>query len=396
MNFHLDQTAIDGIFPFYLLIDRELRIRETGPVLRRILPSWSAGDLLSDHFEIRHPVACRSFDDIATKLGSIFILAARRREELVLRGQILATAGQDKLFFLGSPWITDHNVLSRLGLTVRDYALHDPAADFMFLIQAQKTSLEEAQVLATKLRDARDDAIRASQVKSEFLANMSHELRTPLNAIIGFSEALTEQILGPLPPRYLAYAQDIRASGIYLQDLINDILDLARIEAGRYEIESQPVALTSLLEECMKLVQPEAARKALTLELRPETGFAEVSADRRALKQVFLNILSNAVKFCGNAGRVAVRVRPQADRGIEVTISDTGAGIPSEVMSQLFQPFRQANSGVARKYGGTGLGLSICKKLIELHGGTIGIDSQLGVGTIVSVRLPATLLRQAS
>jgi signal transduction histidine kinase len=233
-------------------------------------------------------------------------------------------------------------------------------------------------------------------VKSEFLANMSHELRTPLNAIIGFSEALTSEILGPLPPRYMAYAQDIRASGLYLHDLINDILDLARIEAGRYELHTHPVALAALLDECLKLVQPEAMRKCLALELRVESGFGDIRADRRALKQVFLNVLSNAVKFCGEAGRVAVRVQSCADSEAEVTVSDTGAGIPADVMSELFQPFRQANSGVARKYGGTGLGLSICKKLIELHGGSIAIDSELGVGTRVSIRLPAERLCRAS
>jgi signal transduction histidine kinase len=267
--------------------------------------------------------------------------------------------------------------------------LHDPVADFLIMLQTQRRALEEAQSLSVELRAARDTAMQASIAKSEFLANMSHELRTPLNAIIGFSELMSKQLLGPFPENYRSYLEDVHASGVHLLDLINDLLDISRIEAGRYELDERPVALAELVAECLRLIAPAAEKKALTVDVAGPDEMPTVRADPRALKQILLNVLSNGVKFNRDSGRLEVALRRAREGDIEFVVADTGIGIAPEVVPQLFQPFRQGNSAIARRYGGTGLGLSICKSLIEMHGGSATLTSELGVGTTVTLRLPA-------
>jgi two-component system cell cycle sensor histidine kinase PleC len=297
-------------------------------------------------------------------------------------------AGSDTLAFLGSPWITSLDQLPRLGLTVSDFAIHDSIADFLFLIQAQKTALEDASQLARELREARDSAVQASRIKSEFLAHMSHELRTPLNAILGFSETLTTRVFGPLSDRYATYAEYIHASGQRLLNLINGLLDLARIEAGRYELAKQPVNVAAALRDCLRLVAAQAQRKGVEFALDEGPAGLTVQADPRAFEQITLNLLSNAVKFTDTGGEVRIGAA-LTEEAVTIVVTDTGIGIPAELIPHLFEPFRQAHAGISRQLGGTGLGLSICRNLVDLHGGKIAIDSTPGHGTTVTVSFPA-------
>jgi signal transduction histidine kinase len=383
-GFGLDAAALHRLFPFHLVLDRALQVRQAGPVLRRILPALAAPVRFPDHFAVRRPALALDFESLAES-SAIFLIEARARPELVLKGQILP-CDADALVFVGSPWVTDLVALSRLGLTVSDFAIHDSIADFLVLIQAQKTALADAGQLARQLGEARDAAIKASRVKSEFLANMSHELRTPLNAIIGFSEMLSAETLGPLPDHYRTYSQYIRTSGVMLLDLINDLLDLSRIEAGQYELEESDAAVAPALAECLAIVTADAQRKGLTLSLDPGPPGLMIHVDLRAFKQVVLNLLSNAVKFT-EAGSVMVTAA-LADGALVVTVADTGIGIAPEVMPRLFEPFHQGHAGLSRKYGGSGLGLSICRNLVELHGGQITLASTPQMGTSVTVWLP--------
>jgi signal transduction histidine kinase len=382
----IDTATLGKLFPFYLALDRRLTITRTGPVLSRIVPSLRIGAPLADHFSVRRPAIRLDFEALRRETDTIFLLAAHAPADLVLKGQIVPMRG-DELGFFGTPWITSLDALSRLGLTVADFALHDAIADFLVLVQAQRTALDDAQRLATQLSEARDLALQASRVKSEFLANMSHELRTPLNAIIGFSEMLASESLGTLPEAYRSYADYIRRSGVLLLDLINDLLDLSRIEAGQYELDESEMRVAGALEECLQLVRGDAERKriALTLDVGPPDLVLRV--DVRAFKQVFLNLLSNAVKFTNPEGHVTVRVSV-GPNGVHFTVADDGIGVAPEKIAQLFEPFRQGHAGLSRKYGGTGLGLSICRSLVELHGGRISMDSQVSVGTTVTVRIP--------
>jgi signal transduction histidine kinase len=227
----------------------------------------------------------------------------------------------------------------------------------------------------------------ASRHKSEFLANMSHELRTPLNAVIGFSEVLIQRMFGELNDKQDEYLKDIYASGQHLLSLINDILDLSKIEAGRMELASAPFHLPGALENAVTLVRERAARHGIALHLDLDPRLGELVGDERKVKQVLLNLLSNAVKFTPEGGRISLKAG-LADGAVEMSVTDTGIGIAPEDQAAIFEEFRQVGSDEARKQEGTGLGLTLAKKFIELHGGRIWVKSELGRGSTFTFTLP--------
>ena len=255
------------------------------------------------------------------------------------------------------------------------------------IVARLEQSQEELAVLARKYEAAKTRAEAANQAKSEFLANMSHELRTPLNAINGFSEIMTAEMYGPLGDRrYREYAQDILNSGQHLLALINDILDMAKIEAGKMTLSFEPVALEDVVEDAIRLMRNRADAAGLTLriDLPP---LPEIEADYRALKQVLLNLLSNAVKFTPRGGSVSVRARALGE-GVKLTVEDTGIGIARDDLARLARPFEQVEGQHAKTQQGSGLGLALTKSLVEMHEGTLEIDSEPGFGTTVAVTLP--------
>ena len=226
----------------------------------------------------------------------------------------------------------------------------------------------------------------ASQHKSEFLANMSHELRTPLNAIIGFSEVLTDRMFGELNEKQDQYLKDIYASGTHLLSLINDILDLSKIEAGRMELESTEFHLPTAIENALTLVRERAGRRSLSLQTNIDDRLGQIQADERKVRQVVLNLLSNAIKFTPEGGRIEVGAVPK-DGFVEVSVSDTGTGIAPEDQEKVFEEFRQVGTA-AKKIEGTGLGLTLCRKFVELHGGRIWVKSELGEGSTFTFTIP--------
>lgn len=233
----------------------------------------------------------------------------------------------------------------------------------------------------------KERAEAANRSKSQFLANMSHELRTPLNAVIGFSEILKTGMFGPLgSEKYEEYTEDIHSSGKHLLGLINDILDMSKIEAGQMQIEREPVRLDPVIDEAVRLISTQATKKSIQLyhEIAPNL---ELAADRRAMKQVLLNLLSNAVKFTNDNGQIRVRARQVAET-IVFSIQDTGIGIPKHAMSKIGQPFEQVQNQFSKSKDGSGLGLAISRSLIKLHGGVMRVSSKEGVGTTVSIRIP--------
>ena len=243
--------------------------------------------------------------------------------------------------------------------------------------------------LADKYAREKTRAETANRSKSEFLANMSHELRTPLNAIIGFSEVMQEEMFGPLGSnKYTEYSHDIHKSGQFLLDVINDILDMSKIEAGRMELELTTISLPSIIEDIMRFVGPRAAEGKVDIVLDlPKT--CNITADKRALKQVFINLLSNAVKFTPEGGQVKVAIAKSKD-GARVTIIDTGIGIPHNDIEKLGRPFEQVENQFTKSKGGSGLGLAISKSLVDLHNGSLTIASTVGSGTTVTVDLRNT------
>jgi two-component system, cell cycle sensor histidine kinase PleC len=253
--------------------------------------------------------------------------------------------------------------------------------------QALERQTDELADLAEKYAEEKTRAEEANQAKSKFLANMSHELRTPLNAIIGFSEIMESAMFGPLgAAKYTEYSRDIRASGQYLLDVINDILDMSKIEAGSVHFNPETVALDEILADSLRVVGGRASEKRLTLNSDIAAGIV-LHADRRAIKQIALNLLSNAVKFTPDGGTVSVLGRSR--RGmVTIAIQDNGIGIPKDALHKLGRPFEQVESQLTKRYQGSGLGLAIAKSLVEMHGGAMRIRSAQGSGTTVVVRLP--------
>jgi two-component system, cell cycle sensor histidine kinase PleC len=274
----------------------------------------------------------------------------------------------------------EHLLLSErtLMMTVRDLQKE------RLLAEQQSQRLAD---LADKYAREKTRAETANRSKSEFLANMSHELRTPLNAIIGFSEVMQEQMFGPLgSAKYSEYSHDIHKSGQFLLDVINDILDMSKIEAGRMEMEFTPLSLPAIMEEIMRFVGPRAAEGKVDVILDLPKS-CDMVADKRALKQVFINLLSNAVKFTPEGGQVKVSISRQKDAA-KITIADTGIGIPGNDIEKLGRPFEQVENQFTKSKGGSGLGLAISKSLVDLHHGNLTIASVVGVGTTVIVTLP--------
>jgi signal transduction histidine kinase len=234
---------------------------------------------------------------------------------------------------------------------------------------------------------ARESAEVASKVKSEFLANMSHELRTPLNAVIGFSEMMMHGTFGPLSERYLEYAKLINNSGSHLLSLVTDILDLAKIEAGRFQADFREFDLKACVEDCLPLIASKAAAREIVLEADLPRAAVMVVADARACKQILINLLSNAVKFSEEKGIITVGLKDMGEM-VQFSVRDEGTGIPADVLERIGQPFEQAtnNPHVARE--GTGLGLSLVKALVGEHGGKMAVESREDEGTTVTITLP--------
>jgi two-component system, cell cycle sensor histidine kinase PleC len=253
--------------------------------------------------------------------------------------------------------------------------------------------------LAVALRAARDDALRkryeaetANASKTAFLANMSHELRTPLNAILGFSEIITHQSMGhDQIDRYSDYAADIHSSGVHLLSLINDMLDVAKIESGRMEIEPQWVDPRDVVDSVHRLMGPRAMQKNQALDIEFAPGTPLVLADERAFRQMLLNLLSNAVKFTPEGGHIAVACRGLPGGGLEVVVKDDGPGIPEDKLLRVLEPFSQIDNRFDREAGGTGLGLALVDGLARLHGGKISLASSPGKGLTAALYFPSTM-----
>ncbi|SDA64347.1 PAS domain-containing sensor histidine kinase [Mesorhizobium qingshengii] len=259
--------------------------------------------------------------------------------------------------------------------------------DLSLARRAEEERSRELVDLNRKYMKETERAEAANRAKSEFLANMSHELRTPLNAIIGFSELMEQGLFGPLgSERYEEYATDINSSGKYLLGVINDILDMSKIEAGQFSLDREEIDLGPLISETVRVVSLQAAQKAITVETRIADALTLI-ADRRAIKQIVINLLSNAVKFTGQGGHISVRAR-NTSGALVLTIEDNGCGIPKEALGKLGRPFEQVQNQFSKNHAGSGLGLAISRSLAELQGGALKIRSTEGTGTIVSVRIP--------
>jgi signal transduction histidine kinase len=286
--------------------------------------------------------------------------------------------------------------MRRLRLDGSEYYGEVKAAHFFWndqrAVQVVCADITERRKAEEALLNAKEEAEIANRAKSEFLASMSHELRTPLNAIIGFSEIMHKEALGPVgSPQYKEYAGDIQSSGEHLLALINDVLDISKIEANKADLYEENVNLAGALRSCITLIKERAETAEISLIAEFDEGsIPPLFADPRRIKQILINLLSNAVKFTASGGTVTIKAWFSPDTGFGMQCSDTGIGIAPDDIPKAMARFQQIDGTLGLPHEGTGLGLPLSKSLAELHGGTLDLQSQLGVGTTVTVILPAS------
>jgi signal transduction histidine kinase/HAMP domain-containing protein len=326
------------------------------------------------------PRITHEFDAIVREEGILSFLVV----PISLKGRtigLLYTANRRPAIFTPG----DQDILSRLAaqasVALENATLYAQVSRYADELEAK------VDARTRELQDANRQLEAASQHKSEFLANMSHELRTPLNAIIGFSEVLLEPMFGSLNEKQAEFVQDVLSSGRHLLSLINDILDLSKVEAGRMELHLEPFNLALAIEHALTLVRERANRHRISLGLSVDERLAEFVADERKVRQILLNLLSNAVKFTPDGGRVDVSARLARDHA-EITVRDTGIGIALEDQGVMFEAFRQVGKNQGQKREGTGLGLTLAKEYVELHGGKISVQSEVGKGSTFTFTLP--------
>ena len=387
---NLSPKEFAAAFPFHIVLDDGLRVLQTGAVLARLCPGLGEGALLGEHFCVERPVLqCMDFDALRQHRKSLFVLR-HRDGPLRLRGELVV---QDRhLYFLGSPWVTGMTDVQQIGLSLKDFAVHDPAVDLLFLLQTKNKALADAQELSRRLKEQKDNlkaamlatevAEHASRAKSEFLAVMSHEIRTPLNGVLGMLEYL---LADELSPGQRNCAQTASKSGKALLGIIDDILDFSKVEAGKLELDSIDFSLRRAVGDVVELLGYQARDKGLELCFDVASDVPDdLNGDPARIRQVLVNYVGNAIKF-SHAGSIGVHcfLLDETDQHatIRIEVLDTGIGICAAAQQTLFEPFTQADTSTTRRYKGTGLGLAICKKLTGLMGGEVGVRSEVGRGS---------------
>jgi PAS domain S-box-containing protein len=355
-------NAIDGIYRSSPA-GRQLR---ANPALVRLNGYASEAEML------------RSVNDIAAEW---YVEPGRRAEFM----RLLNEEGQVENF---ESEIYRHKTRERIWVSENARLVRDGAGRTLFY-EGTVRDITELKQAGEELDIARKEAEAANSAKSQLLANVSHELRTPLNAILGFSEILAGEMLGPLGERYRDYAKDIHDSGLHLLSIIDDLLDLSKIEAGRLNLNEDIVDVVELFDTVSRFVRERASSAGLTMSIDLPADMPAVKADRRALRQVLLNLLSNSVKFTPAGGHIALEAMRDSAGGIGFRVRDTGIGIAAGDIPRAMEPFGLIDSSLSRKYTGTGLGLPITRALVELHRGRFELTSEPGIGTTATVYLPA-------
>lgn len=347
---------------------------------------------------------CGPNQDILIKVVVLLIvIAATAVAASALRGALLATFMLPVLTYSVFAFASNDVmamvlcVLLIVGLIFLNYVagtMHQAAVHMLAFRSEKDELIAELETAKGMSDEARYRAEEANMAKSRFLASMSHELRTPLNAILGFSEVMSNQVLGPMSnPSYLDYSKDIHESGRHLLDLINEILDLSRIEAGRYQLNEEPVNLVNVVEECCHMMELKARKKDIRIIQQVEPSMPRLQADERAVRQIVLNLMANAVKFAPTGGEVRVRAGWTAGGGQYVSIKDNGPGIPEKEIPVVLSAFGQGSIAIKSAEQGTGLGLPIVQGLLSIHGGEFQLHSKLREGTeAVAIFPPARVL----
>jgi len=409
-DFMIDREQFSKLFPFHFVVDANMRVLQIGAVLARICPQFCVGQELNDHFslfDLSRDRADRITPElISRRTNGIFILKSAS-SDLSLRLQAMTLRDPERYLFLGSPWVRALKEMQLLQLVLNDFALHDSTIDLLQITQtnditkkdliASISNLEQRVADRTaELSLANSELSRVMRSKDDFLSAMSHELRTPLNAVLGLSESLAEGVYGDMNAKQIQSINTISESGHHLLSLINDLLDLAKIGAGKMELELNNANVEDTCQASLRFVMEQAQKKNINLALAMDNKSVMLTTDERRLKQILVNLLSNAVKFTPDGGSVTLETKCDLDsESLMFSVRDTGIGIAAENLSRLFSPFTQLDSKLSRLYAGTGLGLTLVLKLVELHGGSVAVESEIGKGSCFTVRIPCKGLENA-
>jgi signal transduction histidine kinase/DNA-binding response OmpR family regulator len=383
---------VERLFPFLLVIDPDLRVVAFGRAAHKTCVNLERGVALLDVVTIHRPRIEATFTALRDNGGSTFLLDSRTTG-VRLRGEMSYEPASGHVMFLGSPWFTDINKLLGSGLTLGDFAVHDPIVDFLYMVQAKSLAVDDAKRYSELLVRQRDELQRtneelerANQAKTQFLANTSHELRTPLNGIIGMASLLQRSTMSP---KQESFVTKIIQSAEMLQAVVNDILDISKINAGKLKLELVDFECAAVVHDVADVFATAAHLKGVELVCMTSPNLpAGVQGDPARVRQVLANLVNNAVKFTAT-GEIVVRagLEQQLDDGgaiVRFSVTDTGIGIAPDDQQLLFQPFSQLDNSMGRRFGGTGLGLAIARQLTELMGGTIGVTSAAGHGSTFS------------
>lgn len=372
--------SIEKLFPFILVVDQQGELLFIGKSMLKLAPDLKEKQLFEDNFSTlpqANSAPELNFEQMLSKMTVI----QEKKTKAKFRGQWIRPSRKLLYAFIGSLSVTDPAELKDLGLNFGDFPIQDQIFDYLMLSQTQKRSISEAEIANRKLADAHKIAVQASETKSQFLANMSHELRTPMNGVLGMASVLKEGT--ELNSEQTEYVENIIQSGDAMLALINDILDLTKVESGFIQLHNESLSIADLIAEVVSVIQVSAQKKGNSIILKIEDGVpAKINADRLRLRQILLNIVGNANKFTKD-GRILINVTrvKESSSLIRFAIEDTGLGMSEDVQVKIFNPFVQGDSSMNKKFGGTGLGLSICKKLTEAMGGGIRCESAEGLGS---------------
>jgi signal transduction histidine kinase len=397
-GFSLLPDVFATIFPFYIVLNRDLEMVDVGPVLKRLYPDILENKDFQTNFQIKRPNVVADFDAIRAHPRSLFLLESFDNG-MQLKGQIIYVDYEEVILFLGSPWITDTNIMSKFKLKVSDFALHDPVVDFLFLLQSQTTSLSDAKRVADKLAKQKIEIRKAliqekelNGLKTRFITTASHEFRTPLG-IISSSTGLLEDYDHKLDrPKKIKHWQRIQSAVKHMTTLLEDILLIYQTDAGKLECkrsEFDLIAFCRELIEELEISSKAEGRFNLTMtHIDPDillTDGLSVCLDSKLVRQILTNLLSNAIKYTLGDDRVQFDIICTQET-VTFEIADRGIGISAEDRVRLFDSFHRGTN--VNNIPGTGLGLSIVKRCVDLHSGTIDLTSEVDVGTTFIITLP--------